>query len=211
MRECERAAGQRDAQRALALAGADVGADQRHHRRAEAEHQRDQQVFEPRAGAVAGDRVGPACGADERGGERDRQRGLQRADRADRADAQDVGEQRPAQPRAPRSRTTQRPERMYQASTAAVSARGQRRPRGRRRRCRAAGIGPKPKISSGESGTSSDDAEADRERRHEHVAGAADHAGERVHQPDQHVAGEHHVRIGERGLERARPAPPIAA
>ena len=58
--EGERAAGEGDAQRALALAGADVGADERDHRRAEAEDERDQQVLEARAGAVAGDRVGAA-------------------------------------------------------------------------------------------------------------------------------------------------------
>ena len=62
--EGERAADERDAQRALPLAGADVGADQGHERRAEAEHQRDQQVLQPRAGAVAGDRVG--AGGDRR-------------------------------------------------------------------------------------------------------------------------------------------------
>ena len=50
-----------------------------------------------------------------------------------------------------------------------------------------AGIGPKPKMSSGDSGTSSDHPDADGERRHQHVAGAADHARQGVHQPDQHV------------------------
>ncbi len=65
-----------------------------------------------------------------------------------------------------------------------------------------AGIGPSPKISSGESGTSSDRAGADDERRDQHVAGAADHAGERVHDPQQHDAAEHDVGIDQRGLER---------
>ena len=44
------------AQGALALARADIGADHGDERTAQAEDQRDQQVFEPRAGAVAGDR-----------------------------------------------------------------------------------------------------------------------------------------------------------
>ena len=47
---------QADAQRALALAGADIGADHRHQRRAEPEHQRHQQILEPHRRAVAGDR-----------------------------------------------------------------------------------------------------------------------------------------------------------
>ena len=36
-----------------------------------------------------------------------------------------------------------------------------------------------------------------------HVAGAADHAREGVHEPHEPGAGEHHVRVGERRLERA--------
>ena len=150
-----RAAGQRDAQRARRLPGADIGADQRHQRRAEAEHQRDQQIFEPRAGAVAGDRVGPGGGADQRRRQRHRQRRLQRAHRADRADAQDVGEQRPAQPRQPQPHEAAARTSTYQPSTARGQRRGERPRPCRRRRCRAPGTGPTPKISSGESGTSS--------------------------------------------------------
>src|SRR5215207_1468060 len=43
--ECERAAGERDAQRALLLPGPDVRPDQGHEGRAEAKHQRDEQVL----------------------------------------------------------------------------------------------------------------------------------------------------------------------
>ena len=42
-------------------AGADVRPDQRNHRRAEAEHERDQQVFESCAGAVPATASGPPC------------------------------------------------------------------------------------------------------------------------------------------------------
>src|SRR5215207_6587364 len=43
--ECKRAAGERDAQRALVLPGPDVRPDQGHEGRAEAKHQRDEQVL----------------------------------------------------------------------------------------------------------------------------------------------------------------------
>src|SRR5215204_7181192 len=55
-----------------------------------------------------------------------------------------------------------------------------------------AGIGPMPRHPN-----------AHCERRHEHVAGAADHAREGVREPHEPGAGEHHVRVGERRLERA--------
>ena len=111
-------------------------------------------------------------------------------------------EQRPAQPR-----QAQPHEAAARQDVPAEHRRGQRRGehhrRRRRRRCRAPGSGPRPKISSGESGTSSTTPTQIGERRHQHVAGAADHAGERVHQPDQHGAGEHDVGIAQRRLERA--------
>src|SRR6185369_12271719 len=84
--ERERAADERDAQGALALAGTDVRADERHEWRAEAEDERNEQVLEPRAGAVACDRAGATVRADERGRQHDRERGLQRAHGADAAD-----------------------------------------------------------------------------------------------------------------------------
>ena len=86
------------AQRAVAVARADVGADQRDQRPAEAEGERDQQIFQPRADAVAGDRGG-AEGADHAGGQRDGDVGHDRGQRGEQADPQDVAEQRPAQPR----------------------------------------------------------------------------------------------------------------
>ena len=139
--EGERAAGERDAQRALPLAGADVGADQRHQRRAEAEHQRDQQVFQPRAGAVAGDRVRAGRGTPTSAVVSATVSVVCRVlIEPTRADAQDVGEQRPAQPRADAAAPRCGRERMYQASTAAVSA-VVRHGRRRRRRCRAPGSG----------------------------------------------------------------------
>ena len=66
-----------------------------------------------------------------------------------------------------------------------------------------AGNGPTPKIRHGDSGTSSTTPTQIDQRRHQHVAGAADHVGERVHQPDQDVAGEHDVGVAQRRLERA--------
>jgi hypothetical protein len=51
-------AGPGDSSGAYALPGAEVCADHRHQRRAEAEHQRDQQVLEPDAHAVAREREG---------------------------------------------------------------------------------------------------------------------------------------------------------
>ena len=119
--EGDGAAGEGDTQRALAIARADIGADQRHQRRAEAEDQRHQQIFEPRAGAVAGDRDGAGCARHQRGGERDDHVGLHRGDRGDGADIEDVAEQRPAQT-AQAQRARLRPERMYQPSTAAPAA-----------------------------------------------------------------------------------------
>ena len=61
-------------QRALALAGADIRADPRHRRRAEAEDERDQQILESSPGAKAGDRARAVVSADQRGGKRDCQR-----------------------------------------------------------------------------------------------------------------------------------------
>ena len=89
--EGDGAANQRDVQSALLLAGADIGADQRDQGRTEAEHQRYQQKFEPVAGAVAGDRLGPGCEADQGGRQQHRQTGLKCADRPHAADPQDVG------------------------------------------------------------------------------------------------------------------------
>ena len=201
-REGEGAAGEGDAQRAFALAGADVRADQRDHRRAESEHERDQQVLEPRAGAVAGDRVRAGVRADQGGGQRDRQRRLQRADRADAADAQDVGEERPLESRAAQLDDRAAGEDVPAPARAAVSR--------RRHHDRDAAAGDAQRRHGAPAEDEErrkrhqqDDADADRERRHEHVAGAADDARQRVQQPDQHVADEHDVRVRERRLERA--------
>src|SRR5207248_383779 len=65
-RESDAAADERDAQRPPALPGADIGAHHRDQRRAETEHQRDQQVFEPRPGAIARYCVGAGGGSDTR-------------------------------------------------------------------------------------------------------------------------------------------------
>ena len=53
--ECQPGADPCDLQGALALSGADIGAHHGDQGRAKAEHQRDQQIFQPRADAVAGD------------------------------------------------------------------------------------------------------------------------------------------------------------
>ena len=120
-RERDRPARHRDAQRAFALAGADIGADHCHQRRAEPEHERDQQIFQPRRRAIAG-RGRPAGGGDQGGRERDDHVGLHRGDGRDRAHAQDVAKQWPAQRATGRKRATLRPDRMYQVSTAVPPA-----------------------------------------------------------------------------------------
>ena len=61
------------------------------------ENQRDEQIFQARAGAVSRDCVRSAGCAHQRGGECEDERGLQGIDRTDRAHAQDVDEQRLAQ------------------------------------------------------------------------------------------------------------------
>ena len=65
------------------------------------------------------------------------------------------------------------------------------------------GNGPMPKISSGDSGIENHRARGHHRRREEHVAGAADHRGERVEQPKRHSAGEHQRGIRHRRSERA--------
>jgi len=93
-RKC--AAGQCNAKRPGIPAGTDIGADQRDQRCAQTEHQRHQQIFEPSAGAVSGDRAGTGRGADQRRRQQHRQSRLECRDRSDRSDAQDICEQRPA-------------------------------------------------------------------------------------------------------------------
>ena len=102
--------------------------------------------------------------------------------------------------RAKRSRTRLRPDPMYQASAAAVSA-VVRMTAIPAPTIPSPGIGPTPKISRGER-HEHDHPDTGRQRGHEHVAGPADDAGQAIHQPDQPNTGEHHVRIEKRRLER---------
>ena len=88
-----------DATRACVLSGTDVGTDHRHQRRAQPEHERDLQIFQARADAVAGERVA-AEGAHQAGEDHDRQVGLDGVERAGRAHAQDVPERPRAKPQA---------------------------------------------------------------------------------------------------------------
>src|SRR5262249_62236427 len=62
------AAEERDAQRPPPLAGADIGADHRHQRRAEPEDERHEEIFQPRGGGGAGGRAGARGVGGERGG-----------------------------------------------------------------------------------------------------------------------------------------------
>ena len=96
-REGDDATGQSDAQRALLLPGADIGADQRNERCAEAKHQWHEEEFEAVARAIAGDRLGSRRDANQSRRQQHRQAGLKCADRGDRADPQDVGKGGPAQ------------------------------------------------------------------------------------------------------------------
>jgi len=98
---CDRGADPGDAHRALAPARADRGADHGGERRAEAEHQRHQQIFEPCAGAVAGD-GGGAEDAGQAGRGRDAHIGGDAHQRGHRADAQDLARRRPGERRRPR-------------------------------------------------------------------------------------------------------------
>jgi hypothetical protein len=50
-------------------------------------------------------------------------------------------------------------------------------------------------------------AAADHQGRHQHIARAADHARERIHEPQNDVAGERDVGIGQRGFQRGALAP----
>ena len=92
----DRRAEPRDFQCAFAPACANGGADHRDKRRAETESDRDQQIFKPRADAVAGD-GGRSVDCDKRGRNSDREIGRDRDDARDQSDAQDVARQRPVQ------------------------------------------------------------------------------------------------------------------
>ena len=174
--------------RAMQPARADVGADHRDQRRAEAERERHQQIFEPRAGAVAGDRGG-AERADEAGGDRDRHVGADGHDRGDDADAQDLAEQRPAQRRA--GEAEPRPHRCGRTtgtrrSTMLPSDVVERRPR--RAPPATPSRGNRPPAEDQQRRERNDEQRADGrdQRGHRHVAGAADDVGERVEDPQQH-------------------------
>jgi hypothetical protein len=83
----------------LLLAGADIGADERDQWGPEAEDDRDQQIFEARSGAEAGDGVDARGCSDESRREPNRDIGLHRLNAGDRADAKNVTKERPAQAR----------------------------------------------------------------------------------------------------------------
>src|SRR5204862_1965919 len=83
-------------QRALALFCTDARPDDCYQRRAEAEDERHQQIFEPRAGAVAGYR-GRAELADERGTNDDGEVRRTSDKRGDRPEAEYVEKERPAE------------------------------------------------------------------------------------------------------------------
>ena len=188
----------RHAHRALALAGADVGADHRDQRRAEAEDQRDLEIFEAHAHAVAGEREG-AERPHERGEDDDGQVRQDVVHEAGRADAQDLAEESAAQPHrrqaheaAARAQVTQEDE----AAERVVRHHGE------------AGAGDAQARQSGEAedqrGRQRDEdraaAEGDHGRQH-HVAGAADDAGQRVEQPDGDRAGEDDAGVRHRRLQ----------
>nr|WP_261405056.1 hypothetical protein [Chenggangzhangella methanolivorans] len=93
--EREGRARKRDPLCAHDVARSDIRADERHQRRAEAERQRDQQVFEPGARPVARQRAGPRHVPDDRGDHDEDQVGLDGRQRGERADLEDVGEEPP--------------------------------------------------------------------------------------------------------------------
>src|SRR5439155_24661787 len=82
--------------RAVRLARAEVGPDHGHEWSTQPEHQRNQEVLEPRTGAVTRDRGG-AKPSDEARRHRDRQIGLDGDQCGDGADAQNFAEEGPAE------------------------------------------------------------------------------------------------------------------
>ena len=200
-RKRERAADKGDAERALALPGADIGADQRHQRRAETEDQRNQQIFQPRRGAIPGGGGRAGCGSNQRRCQRDDHVGLHRGDRGDGAHAQDLAEQRPTQTRRP------------QAGDIAPGQDipGEHRGAGgveQEERHAAAGDAERREWADAEDQQRRQrhqhhDAHADHQCRNKHIAGAADDARQAVEQPKQHAAGKHDVRIGHGRVEFA--------
>src|SRR4029453_12552008 len=99
--ESHRSADEGNAQRPLALAGADIRAHECDERCAKSEDDGDQQIFQPCARAVAGRRARSGGAGDQCGGERDDHIRLQRRDRSDRSYPEDAPEQWPAQARHP--------------------------------------------------------------------------------------------------------------
>ena len=208
----DRGAGPGDPQRAVAAAGADAGADHGGERRAEAEHQRHQQIFEPRAGAVAGD----GGGAEDAG----------KAGRGRDADVGRDADQR-RRPRrragcrasAPRRAAAARSDGLQHAAAGPDIAREDRAADRRSTATTATappampscGNGPRPKISTGDSGISTTAPTRDHRRRQEHVAGAADDRGERVEQPERDRAGEHESSNRSTAAASEPSRPPISA
>ena len=198
--EGEHGAGPGDAQRAVALAGSDIGPDQGHQRPTDAEHQRDEKVFEPRGSTEARDRRGSRCKADQRGRRGDGDVGLHSADACNGPDAQDLARHRPAQRRQCKARDVAAREHVpaeHQCAEQIVEH--ERQAAARDTHC---GDRADAEDQQRRERHQRDCAGADDQRRHEHVAGAADHARERVHQPQQNDAAEHDVGIGERRRER---------
>ena len=181
-------------------------ADHRHRGDAERERNRRQQEFQPRAHAVAGQRLGAEAGEDF-GEDQDRQHGLQRRQAGHRADLEDVEEHGALKFEAP--------EIQRQPAAAADQIPGQED--GAERECGQLAGGDAAHAELGQAEQPEAQCAADRDlhqrgadqrhRRDAHVAGAAHHRGQRIHQPDRDRAGEQHLRILHRLFEHdAAPA-----
>ena len=204
----DRRADPRHAQGAVAPAGADIGSDHGDERAAEAEDERDQQIFEPRAGAVAGD-GGRTEGADKAGGDGDGEIGLtviSAATRPTRRMSRNSGQRKrmPAKAKPHDAAPGAQISREHDAADRVID----------QHRDRAAGDAePRERAEAEDEArrqrNQHDDAGASHQRRHRHVAGAADHVGERIEQPDQNRAGEDHARnrsAPHRAMRRCRPS-----
>jgi hypothetical protein len=187
--------------RAVALAGADVGSDHGDEGAAQPENERDKEIFDPRAGAVTGDGGRPEL-ADETRRDADRQIGCNSDQRGDGTHAQDVPEQRPAKA-APGDReaddTASRPQvgRKSQAPQCVKhndrhGATGNSKLRERTPAENEARRYRDQRRCPG----------ARHDGRHRHIAGATDHIGQRIEEPDQDCAGEDDVGIGQCRAER---------
>ena len=195
-----------DALRARVLPCAHVGADHGHQRRAHSEHQRNLEVLESRAHAIARE-SGGAEGADEPRHQHHGQVGEDGVQRAGRAHAQDLPEELAAKTQAPEGQLHRAPGR----AEIDGEHEGGCAERGHVRRRRAGHAQPRegpPAQHEGGSQREVNDGGAAGDRRGKgHGSGAADDARQRIEEPVDDGSAEDHVRVRHGCLERLRGSP----